>query len=186
VLGALSVDRLQETVLQRHRRSGLRLRFVEPREGRALLRRRLRRLRGTEGHQRLLEDDFFEQLHRISDGNLKLALFHWLLAADFESEEGAVSMRPLVRPDFAVLDALDTSQNFTLKALLEHRTLTLDEHRAVFRLPRQESYQVFEALQNRRLIEELAPAGSRAARYRIRPLLVGAVTSHLRTRNIVH
>lgn len=195
LLGALSVDRLKETVLQRHRRSGLRLRFVEPREGRALLRRRLRRLRGTEGHQRLLEDDFFDQLHRISGGNLKLALFHWLLAADFESEEGAVSMRPLVRPDFAVLDALDASQNFTLKALLEHRTLTLDEHRAVFRLPRQESYQVFEALQNRRLIEELAPAGSRkaresgierASRYRIRPLLVGAVTSHLRTRNIVH
>lgn len=185
-LGALSVDRLKETVLQRHRRSGLRLRFVEPREGRALLRRRLRRLRGTEGHQRLLEDDFFEQLHRISDGNVKLALFHWLLAADFESEEGAVSMRPLVRPDFAVLDALDASQNFTLKALLEHRTLTLDEHRAVFRLPRQESYQVFEALQNRRLIEEVAPAGSRVSRYRIRPLLVGAVTSHLRTRNIVH
>lgn len=195
LLGPLSVDRLREIVLQRHRRSGLRLRFVEPREGRALLRRRVRRLRGTEGHQRLLEDDFFEQLHRISDGNLKLALFHWLLAADFESEEGVVSMRPLIRPDFTVLDALDTSQNFTLKALLEHRTLTLDEHRAVFRLPRHESYQVFEALQNRRLIEELAPAGSRevgqseverASRYRIRPLLVGAVTSHLRTRNIVH
>ncbi len=195
VLGALSVDRLKETVLQRHRRSGLRLRFVEPREGRALLRRRLRRLRGTEGHQRLLEDDFFEQLHRISDGNLKLALFHWLLAADFEEEEGAVSMRPLIRPDFTVLDALDASQNFTLKALLEHRTLTLDEHSAVFRLPRQESYQIFEALQNRRLIEELSWSGSgeareseieRTSRYQIRPLLVGAVTSHLRTRNIVH
>jgi hypothetical protein len=195
VLGPLSVDRLKETVLQRHRRSGLRLRFVEPKEGRALLRRRVRRLRGTEGHQRLLEEDFFEQLHRISDGNMKLALFHWLLAADFESEEGAVSMRPLIRPDFAVLDALDVGQNFTLKAFLEHRTLTLDEHRAVFRLPRQESYQVFEALQNRRLIEELAPIGSgeaheseieRTSRYRIRPLLVGAVTSHLRTRNIVH
>lgn len=195
VLGALSADRLKETVLQRHRRSGLRLRFVEPREGRALLRRRLRRLRGTEGHQKLLEEDFFEQLHRVSDGNLKLALFHWLLAADFEGEEGAVSMRPLIRPDFTVLDALDGSQNFTLKALLEHRTLTLDEHSAVFRLPRQESYQIFEALQNRRLIEALSSSVSgeareseieRTSRYRIRPLLVGAVTSHLRTRNIVH
>lgn len=194
-LPPLSADRLKETILQRHRRSGLRLRFLEPREGRALLRRRARRLRGTEGHQRLLEQDFFEQLHRISLGNLKLAMFHWLLAADFEAKEGEVLLHPLVRPDFSVLEGLGDTQNFTLKALLEHRTLTLDEYCRVFRVGRQESYQIFESLQNRRLVEEMAPPppvteeGSeleRSSRYRIRPLLVGAVTAHLRKRNIVH
>jgi len=194
-LRALPVDRLRETIMQRHRRSGLRLRFAEPREGRALLKRRLRRLRGTDAHQRVLEADFFEQLHRVSLGNIKLALFHWLLAADFEREDGEVLMQPLRRPDFGALDALDAAQNFTLKALLEHRTLTLDEHHAVFRVTRQESYQTFESLQNRRLIEPVDGASSaerqdseinRGIRYRIRPLLVGAVTGHLRTLNIVH
>ena len=194
-LPPLSADRLKETILQRHRRSGLRLRFMEPREGRALLRRRARRLRGTEGHQRLLEQDFFEQLHRISLGNLKLAMFHWLLAADFEAKEGEVLIHPLVRPDFSVLEGLGDTQNFTLKALLEHRTLTLDEYCRIFRVGRQESYQIFESLQNRRLVEEIAPPPSvtsegseleRSSRYRIRPLLVGAVTAHLRKRNIVH
>ena len=194
-LRALPVARLKETILQRHRRSGLQLSFAEPREGRALLKRRLRRLRGTEAHQQVLAEDFFEQLHRISMGNLKLALFHWLLAADFERAEGEVLMQPLRRPDFGVLEALDATHNFTLKALLEHRTLTLDEHLAVFRVTRQESYQTFESLQNRRLIERVddpvaSEAGAseigRTSRYRIRPLLVGAVTAHLRTLNIVH
>jgi hypothetical protein len=193
-LRALPVERLRETILQRHRRSGLRLRFAEPREGRALLKRRLRRLRGTDAHQRLLEDDFFEQLHRVSLGNLKLALFHWMLAADFEQTEGEVVMQPLQKPDFGVLDALDPTHNFTLKALLEHRTLTLEEHRSVFRVSRQESYQIFESLQSRRLIERIDTVASEAddseinatSRYRIRPLLVGAITGHLKTLNIVH
>ncbi|MEX2465570.1 MAG: hypothetical protein WD995_01585 [Gemmatimonadota bacterium] len=194
-LRPLSVERLKETVLQRHRRSGLRLRFAEPREGRTLLKRRLRRLRGTDTHQKVLEDDFFERLHRVSMGNLKLALFHWLLAADFEQTEGEVLMQPPRTPDFGVLEALDQTHNFTLKALLEHRTLTLDEYRAVFRMTRQESYQIFESLQNRRLIEALQDAQTdtpddseinRASRYRIRPLLVGAIVGHLRTLNIVH
>jgi hypothetical protein len=194
-LRALSVERLGETILQRHRRSGLRLRFVEPSEGRALLKRRLRRLRGTDAHQRVLQEDFFAQLHRVSLGNLKLALFHWMLAADFEQTEGEVVMQPLRKPDFGVLDALDPTQNFTLKALLEHRTLTLDEHHSVFRVSRQESYQIFESLQNGRLIERIdavvasQPDDSEinaTSRYRIRPLLVGAVTGHLRTLNIVH
>ena len=194
-LPPLQADRLRETMLQRHRRSGLRLRFVEPEEGRAFLRRRLRRLQGTEGHQKLLEADFFEQLEKVSLGNLRLALFHWLLAADFESVPGQVSLRTPVRPDFAVLDTLALTQNFTLKAMLESRTLTLAEHDAVFRMKREESYQVFESLQNRRLIEEMDSTPSwehrdseiaRQSRYRIRPLLVGAVTAHLRSRNIVH
>jgi len=194
-LAGLPGDRLRETILQRHRRSGLKLRFEEPREGRALLRRRVRRLRGTEGHQALLADDFFDQLQRVALGDLKLALFHWMLAADFEAAEGEVLLRPPLRPDFAMLDSLGSAQQYTLKAFLEHRTLTLSEHDAIFRMPHQESYQLFESLQNRHLIEELDP-GQRAdrtaseihrtSRYRIRPLLVGAVIEHLSTRNIVH
>jgi len=194
-LAGLTEDRLRETILQRHRRSGLKLRFEEPREGRALLRRRVRRLRGTEGHQALLADDFFDQLHRVALGDLKLALFHWMLAADFEAAEGEVLLRPPLRPDFGMLDSLSPAQQYTLKAFLEHRTLTLSEHDAIFRMPHQESYQLFESLQNRHLVEELDP-GQRAdrtaseihrtSRYRIRPLLVGAVIEHLSTRNIVH
>ena len=107
-------------------------------------------------------------------------------------------MEPPERPDFSIFDSLALTQSFTLKAFLEHRTMTLEEHDRIFRLPRHESFQVFESLQNRRLIEPVGtPDGADAdppqrseieedLRYRVRPLLVGAVISHLRGRNIVH
>ncbi len=193
-LPQLSVSELREVVLGRHRRSGLSVRYEEPSEGRRLLKRRLRRLRGTERHQQVLEEDFFERLNRASEGTLGLALHQWLAGADFTAREGEVLMRPLELPDFAVLAGLDLTQNFTLKGLLEHRTLTLGEHDMVFRMPRQESYQVFESLGNRNIIEAVPDNGSRAAeseileglRYRIRPVLIGAVLNHLQSRNIVH
>jgi hypothetical protein len=99
------------------------------------------------------------------------------------------------RPDFSLLDQLSLTQNFTLKAFLEHRTLTIEEHDRIFRLPHHESYQVFESLRNRQLIEEVAASRDSQddqsdievdIRYRVRPLLTGAVLSHLQGRNIVH
>ncbi len=193
-LESLDTDAVRDAVLLRHRRSGLDVHYEEPTTGRALLRRRLHRMRDREGYRNLLEQDFFERLYRTSGGYLGLSLFQWLMAADFESQDG-VFIRPPERPDFSVLESLDLSQNFTLKAFLEHRTLTLEEHDRIFRLPRHESYQVFESLKNRNLIEAVdAPGGGARARseieddlrYRLTPLLTGAVLTHLQARNIVH
>jgi hypothetical protein len=102
-----------------------------------------------------MPDGKFLRLHRSSSGHLPLALFEWLEIADFESGEGVIMKAP-DRPDFSVLESLDLTQNFTLKGFVEHRTLTLDEHDRIFRLPRHESYQVFESLGNRGLIEAVA------------------------------
>jgi hypothetical protein len=188
----LGSDGVRAAVTVRHRRSGLPVRFEEPSSGRRLLRRRLRRIRDPGAYQDLLENDFFERLHRSSSGHLPLALFEWLEIADFESGEGVIMKAP-DRPDFSVLESLDLTQNFTLKGFVEHRTLTLDEHDRIFRLPRHESYQIFESLGNRSLIEAVAtPDGPQRSeigeglRYRVPPLLTGAVIAHLRARNIVH
>jgi hypothetical protein len=192
-LAPLDAAGLRAAILARHRRSGVPLSYVEPTEGRRLLRRRLRQLRGTAGHQKVLEDDFFERLHRSSGGNVRFALFEWLRAADFSTAEGQLRVRPLEPMDFSFLEGLALTQNFSLKALLEHRTLTLDEHDKIFRLPRQESYQIFESLRNRHLIEatedgvteEIVGVGGES-RYRLVPLLTGAAAAHLARRNILH
>lgn len=192
-LPQLTPVQLCEAVMRRHGRSGLQVRFEEP-EGRRLLKRRLRRKRGVEAQQELLKEDYFEQLHRASLGTLRLALFQWLQYAEFDTADGVVRMKPVDRPDFSLLEALDLTQNFTLKAFLEHGTLTLGEHDAVFRIPRHESYQIFESLGNRNLIEPIdRKEGERrqseiveGLHYRVRPLLTGAVIAHLERRNIVH
>ena len=193
-LGPLKPADVQAAITVRHRRSGLAIRYEKPSSGRHLLRHRLRRRADPEAYRRLLEEDYFEQLHRVAGGHLGLALYHWMMAADFGTQNGVFMHQP-ERPDFSVLDALDLTQNFTLKAFLEHRTLTLEEHDRIFRLPRQESYQIFESLRNRHLLEPVAAEDEdieaeseieEALRYRLRPLLTGAVVSHLQARNIVH
>jgi len=193
-LRPLEPAEMQAAITVRHRRSGLAIRYEEPSTGRHLLRQRLRRRADPEAYSRLLEQDYFEQLHRVSGGHLGLALYQWMTAADFAAADGVFMHQP-ERPDFSVLEGLDLTQNFTLKAFLEHRTLTLEEHDRVFRLPRQESYQIFESLRNRHLLESVTvgdDAGEAASeieeelRYRLHPLLTGAVISHLRARNIVH
>ena len=178
----------------RHKRSGLPIRYEESKTGRRMLRRRLARMRNPDADRELIEVEFFEQMYRSSSGNLRLALFQWQQAADFSAGDGLL-MRPQQRPNFSVLETLDLTQNFTLKAFLEHRTLTLAEHDQIFRLPRQESYQIFESLGNRHLIEAVGARGGDEAdgseaqvnlRYQVQPLLVGAVIAHLESRNIVH
>lgn len=193
-LKALDADAIREAVKVRHRRSGLPIRYEEPDSGRKILRRRLRRARGQDEVQKILEDDFFEQLERSSGGDVRLALFQWLQVADF-STEGLLNVRVVEKPDFSILESLSLTQNFTLKAFLEHRTLSLSEHDEIFRLPRQESYQIFESLGNRHLIA-VVPRQERESdrasevqvdlRYQVQPLLTGAVITHLRGRNIVH
>jgi hypothetical protein len=193
-LPPLDAASVRAAITLRHRRSGLPVRFEEPSSGRRLLRRRLRRLRDPAAHAELLEADFFDQLHRTSAGHLRLALLQWLMSADFTQGDG-VFMHPPERPDLGVLESLGLIQNFTLKALLEHRSLSLEEHDRIFRLPRHESYQIFESLGNRHLIETLANSDGNGQarseieenlRYRVRPLLAGAIMTHLRGRNIVH
>jgi len=193
-LPPIDAESVRAAILARHRRSGLDVHYEESITAAARLRRRLRRMRDGKGMKKLLEDEYFEQLRRASGGYLGLALFLWLQSARFDSDEGVVMSLP-TRPDFSVLDQLSLTQNFTLKAFLEHRTLSLAEHDAVFRLPRHESYQILESLRNRQLIEQVVlerdPGTEQSdidldRRYRVRPLLTGAVIAHLQGRNIVH
>lgn len=197
-LDPLTTSELREAVMTRHRRSGLAVKFHEPDTRRHRIRRWFHRIRDEDAANEMAESDFFDSLHKTSAGHLRLALYQWLSTADFNAGEG-VSMPPPSRPNFTVLDTLTLTQNFTLKAFLEHRTLSLSEHDRIFRLPRHESYQIFESLGNRHLIE-VQPAPNTSApddgeerseiaeelRYRVTPLLAGAVINHLRARNIVH
>ncbi len=191
-LDPLSSDDLKAAVILRHRRSGLQVVYEDPSGTGGSWRYRIRKLRGRGSRQDVLEADFFDQLHKASLGTLRLALFQWLVSADFHTADGQVRMGAINRPDFSILDSLDLTQSFSLKAFLEHRTLSLAEHDEMFRLPRQESYQVFESLVNRQLIEAVEamalgrPEVDETLRYRIKPLLEGAVIAHLERRNIVH
>jgi len=197
-LGELSPEALRQAVLARHRLSGLPLRFAEPHDGRALLRRRARRLRGSGKQEGLIESDYFQRLHRVSRGSPRLPLFYWLRSADFASTAGSLLVQPLSTLESGI-DNLDREQSFALKAILDHGTLTWDEYCEISRMSGPESLHILRSLEECRVIETVPAAtgeklsvekgaGDNAARprYRIRPLMIGAVTAHLRSSNILH
>ncbi len=194
VLEPLGPGELRQAITSRHVRSGLPLEYVEPRAGTAALRTRAHRIRRSDRQRELIEKDYFERLQRASLGSIRLALFHWLHSADFTTAEGRLLVRPLepLRPP---TDLLDQDRCFALKAFLDHGTLTATEYCEVLRTS------VTECAHTLRSLEEdhfIAPAGDRegaagqpgtsvpAVRYRLRPLMTGAVIAHLRSRNILH
>lgn len=193
-LDGLRPAELKQAVLARHRLSGLPLQYVEPRTGRALLRRRGRGAK----RQQLIETEYFQKLHRASLGSIRLALFYWLRSADFGTVEGSLQVRPLEALEpFA--GPLDIEHSFALKAILDHGTLTVAEYCEVVRLPVSQGRHMFHGLCDLRVIETVprteggqeppdSPQGSDGSepRYRVRPLVSGAVVAHLKSLNIVH
>ncbi|MYH49443.1 MAG: hypothetical protein F4151_07910 [Gammaproteobacteria bacterium] len=197
-LGELSPEALRQAVLARHRLSGLPLRFAEPHDRGAALRRRARRLRGSGKQEGLIESDFFQRLHRVSRGSPRLALFYWLRSADFASTAGSLLVQPLSTLQSGI-ENLDREQSFALKAILEHGTLTVDEYCGVARNSSAESLHILRSLEECRVIEKVPTAlrekpsveeaagdNTARSRYRIRPLMIGAVAAHLRSSNILH
>ncbi len=206
VLPPLSREEVEAALAKRHARSGLPLVFADPPEPTPLLARRLGKAETPEARQAVLRSEFFDGLYRAGGTGFRLALLYWLRAADFHRVDGeatadTLTLRPVRPLDFAFVGTFDLPRLFALKALLQHGTLTLEEHDRVFRTTREESYLTFESLHNLRLIQRavgaearLAPRrnGSAAempveeeARYRLHPLVVAPVTAALRARNML-
>jgi hypothetical protein len=190
-------DELEELILRRHRRSGLRLSFEAP-EGTAqpLLAHRLRTVDDEEQRQALLRSAFFDHLHEACGSNVMLALFYWFRSVSLDETDATLRVRPLDPVSFDVLDTLPLPHAFVLKALLEHGTLTVEELAEVRGDDPDTARALLETLGNALLV---APADrvegpgvfrfssvDRETRYRIRPLLVHPVIRVLRSRNIVH
>ena len=194
VLEPLSPGELKQAITSRHLRSGLPLEYVEPRAGTDALRTRARRLRTTDRQRQLIEKDYFERLHRASLGSIRLALFHWLRSADFTTVDGSLLVRPL-EPLGPPTDMLDLTQCFALKAILDHGTLTASEYCEILRTSAEECAHTLRSLEENHFIEVSRPTNDEPRspggitpepRYRLRPLLTGAVIAHLRSRNILH
>lgn len=196
-LSPLTPGQLREAILARHLRSGLPLQYAQPTRGREAIRTRAQRIGRGDKQQHLIERNYFERLHRAAHGSIRLALFHWLRSADFQSLEGSLLVQPL-EPLTPQLEMLDLTQSFALKAILDHGTLTVEEYREVVRAPSAQAPHTFRSLVDQQVIEtpgaddgpnnqsRARVERSRAERYRVRPFMIGAVIAHLQSRNILH
>ena len=187
---------IQSLIINRHRRSGLPLIYDEPKDINPLLRRQLRKLPAEQDRQALLQDEYFDRLYRLCGQNVTYALFYWLRSVRLIKLEAAVHVVPADPLSFTFLNNLLLGHAFTLKAFLQHATLTVEEHTQILQVSIEESFQAFETLYNYLLIEPfpqdhsstdgLHPSIESGYAYRIRPLVIYPVVLYLREKNIVY
>jgi len=174
--GAVKQQDLQQAILTRHNLTGLRLHFLAPQHDRATggWRRRL-------GLQLSPEQIFFQALYRESEGLFRSAFELWLKHIE-RSQDGVLYVKPLERPDYdSLLADLSLPELFTLQALLQHGSLTPEEHAQVFALGVAASLDRLEILEDRELIE---PDPGRSG-FRVRPEAARAVRVALHRRNLL-
>jgi len=187
---------LEKLILLRHQRSGLQLQFAPPDEPGSLLRQRLRKAESEAARQDLLRAEYFDRLHAQCGSNIMMALFYWVRSVDLDEDDLVMHVRPVKSLDFSFLDQFSMQQAFTLKSLLDHATLTIEEYSEVAQLPLDTSLELFESLGNALLIQ---PADANhldaespfatiepTRRYRLRPLIIHPVMQYLRKKNILH
>ena len=174
--GAVEQSHLQEAILMRHNLTGLRLHYLPPRDARATsgLRRKL-------GLHLSPEQIFFQALYRESEGLFRSAFELWLKHIE-PGQEGVVYVRPLEAPRYeSLLADLSLEELLTLQALLQHGSLTAEEHALVFGIEPATSLDRLEILEDRELIE---PDPGRPG-FRVRPEAARAVRVALHRRNLL-
>lgn len=183
---------LEDIIAKRHRRSGMNLHF-KPAQGKGSF-FNFGRPKGEKEQQDAFRQAFFERLFRLTGQNILLALLYWLRSVEFDSEKDALLVKNLEPINFSFLDTLDLTRAFTLKSFLLHGTLTLEEHRRIFRLSETESTFIMESLLNLRIIEPtlaepLTTPYSRIVAnhpYQLHPLILHPVTEFLKRLHIVY
>ena len=187
---------LERAMMVRHRRSGIPCRFVAGDSPPAGLARRLASARDEAARQSILREAFFHRLFELTHGSTTLSLLYWLRSVEFDPATERMQVVPPRALDLAFLDRLTWDEIFTLQALVEHGSLTVEDHAAVFGGSSATSVPVLESLGNLLLLEPLGMVREvgepltfstveTGRPYQVRSMLVPVVLRLLRGRNLV-
>lgn len=183
---------MENIILKRHYRSGLTLRFDS--SIRSSTFRQLTQPRDDKSRQRDLRRIFFDRLYKHSGENIRLAILYWLQSVRYDKNEDTLHVHNIHPINFAFLDTLDLKRAFTLKTLMIHGTLTLDEHMRLFNMNQTESTFILESLLNLRIIEQTGKKGEANqqvhilpdASYRLHSLIRHPVSEYLSREHIIY
>jgi hypothetical protein len=142
-------DHLVEAIMMRHNLSGLRLSF-SPLPNDATYSDRMRRVAGINVEP---ETAFFDKIYRESGGVFRTAFALWQRYVD-RADSGILYMRQPVHVDQdKIMSSLNDLDLFTLAAILQHGSLTSEEHSRVFQVPETTSHAWLDNLLAIELIE---------------------------------
>ncbi len=170
-------DDLRQAIMLRHNLTGLRLQFDAPPPPASYRERLWQRLH----KERDAEALFFDVLAKESGGVFRAAFEIWLGQID-RVQAGALYLKPLVTADLsALVKAMDLDDLFTLMAVLQHGSLTPEEHATIFQKSLTASRSQMDELLAREIIE---PDPGRPG-LRVRPEAMRLVNEALYRRNLL-
>lgn len=175
-LGSEERSEIEETILKRHRISGYLLSFDVP----PLLEksRAYRRLSTPEDRQAFIRQRFFDQLAELAAGNIRVALLFWLMAIK-EIGKDRMVISSEIEFDHSFVYGLPPDELFTLAAVLQHESLTYDQHASIFRNHLQDSMLILNRMARVGLLEE------KEGVFSIHPFMYRPVVKALQSKNII-
>lgn len=177
-LGPLDRESIQSIILKRHRVSGFHLEYEIPED--LAESKRFARLPSDEARRDYLSRMLFDQLNRFASGNVTVAILFWLCAVR-KIEKDRLILSPEIRFDDSFLNGLPPDDLFSLAALLQHESLTVSDHAAVFHQDPAESMLQLQQMAGRGLVLE---DPKRA--FSINPLLYRSIVQALKRKNILY
>lgn len=180
----LSPAQLERAVMARHEVSGFSLRYeldAETGGGADWWRRGFlkKEPQGELTRRELDRKRFFRELNQIVEGNVFLALFHWLRAID-RVEDHVLVLHTPETIDLSFLERLPLPSLHTVAAIVLHGGLSEGEHQHIFQLDAAESRLHLATLADAHLIFR-----SDDDEYRINKVLYRPLVRLLRTKNIL-
>lgn len=180
-LDRISADQLRDALLERLKKSGLRVEYVSSREEAG----------ATPPTGEDTDSKAQTTVHRAlaahSGCNVSAALYLLLLCSRYTPATGTLSLWPPPRLDNLVVKDLPLRHKLTLAELAAHGELSLTEHRRIFREEEIRSRSIFERLEQLRLVEGVTRRGpDDAPRWELSPVVHRAVTETLEQMNLLY
>jgi hypothetical protein len=174
-LQPMSSDHLKEIIFKRNSLSGYRVKF-EPDEDTTHL-RSFKKL-DQDQQQDYLEGVYFNNLSKLSNGNISLAQLYWLRSTNHVSDD-TISVGSVEEIDLSFVKDIKVDYLFALYTLLVHDGLTLKDYARVFNLPESDCGKVLIPMLEKGLL--IRPK----EKFNINPIIFRQVANYLRSRNFI-
>jgi hypothetical protein len=175
LLGPLSENEVEDIILARHFSSGYSLIFKET----GTPKTQHRKMRDEKEKQISLRKEYFAELSRISDGNIYNSIILWLNAI-IKVEDEKIIVGSNIVSEYAFISQLPKETLFTLAAIIQHDSITVENFMLIFRNSRIVAEKTLERLATSGILQKTGES------YNIHPFLFKSVAKVLKQNNILH
>ncbi|TKI70951.1 hypothetical protein FCU45_00750 [Sulfurimonas crateris] len=176
VMEPLSQESIQGIISKRNEYENLKTEFLKKEE--SLKSTTFERLEDDE-KQTFLSERFFKQLHKLSNGNISLAMLYWIRAIE-KIDEGVVYVKGIDDLDYSFIKTLSYEALFALQALMLHDGLTLHDFSIVMNEPPEECRKMLMPMLEKGLL--IQPH----KKYNINPAIYKHLHDYLSSKNYIH